>query len=156
LLSNTPIIDTQQIIRDHDLPEQTIELDDDYETESIDTQSLYSSSRRSSIDSTTSNIPSFTSRRHPNQLHRLSTPLYRSSSFIQKNCSEHILWGFAQVVGQFVSDPVMIDSSKFAPLKSKTMYHPFGTSSIGGGGGGMLIRKPELTSNKRGIFYIYI
>lgn len=48
----------------------------------------------------------------------------------------------------------MLDSNKFAPLKSKTMYHPFGTS-IGGGGGGMLMRKSELTSNKRGIYTIY-
>ncbi|KAL7333941.1 Golgi membrane exchange factor (Ric1p-Rgp1p) subunit [Mucor circinelloides] len=148
--------DTHQFIQYHDFPDQTIELDDDEDTESIDTQSLYSSSRRSSIDSNASHIPPLSSRRHPNQLYRLSTPACRSSIFLQRNHPEHLLWGFAQVVGQFTSDPKMLNSSKFASLKSKAMYHPFGTSSMrgerggGGGGGGMLMKKSESSYNKRG------
>ncbi|KAL7319676.1 Golgi membrane exchange factor (Ric1p-Rgp1p) subunit [Mucor circinelloides] len=147
--------DTHQFIQYHDFPDQTIELDDDEDTESIDTQSLYSSSRRSSIDSNASHIPPLSSRRHPNQLYRLSTPACRSSIFLQRNHPEHLLWGFAQVVGQFTSDPKMLNSSKFASLKSKAMYHPFGTSSMrgerggGGGGGGMLMKKSESSYNKR-------
>ncbi|OAD02953.1 hypothetical protein MUCCIDRAFT_109804 [Mucor lusitanicus CBS 277.49] len=142
--------DTQRFIQEGILSDQTIELGDD-ENESVDTQSLYSSSRRSSIDSNASHIRPVTSRRQPNQLYRLSTPIYRSSSFIQQQShSEHLLWGFAQVVGQFVSDPKMLDPSKFALLKSKTMYHPFGgVSTVGRGGGGMLMKKFESSYNKR-------
>lgn len=156
LKNNTWFVDTHQFIQYHDFPDQTIELDDDEDAESIDTQSLYSSSRRSSIDSNASHIPPLSSRRHPNQLYRLSTPACRSSIFLQRNHPEHLLWGFAQVVGQFTSDPKMLNSSKFASLKSKAMYHPFGTSSMrgerggGGGGGGMLMKKSESSYNKRG------
>ncbi|CEP14982.1 hypothetical protein [Parasitella parasitica] len=139
--------ETQHIAEDFDLSDQTIEINDD--AESMYAQSVYSSSRRSSIESTASTISPLSSRRYPNQLSRLSTSFYRSSSFTQKNYSEHVLWGFAQVVGQFIVDPKMLDSNIFAPLKSKTMYHPFGSSSLGGGGGGMLMRRPDSSYNKR-------
>lgn len=38
------------------------------------------------------------------------------------------------MIGQFVSDPTLIDTDVFTPLKTKAMYHPSGASS----GGGML------------------
>lgn len=77
------------------------------------------------MDSTLSSVP-----RHP-RLHRLSS--IRSTSFTTYR-NEHLLWGSAQVIGQFVSDSSLIDSSVFGPLNAKAMYHPFGASS----GGGML------------------
>lgn len=53
-----------------------------------------------------------------------------------------------------MSDPKMLDPSKFALLKSKTMYHPFGgVSTVGRGGGGMLMKKFESSYNKRGTVY---
>lgn len=100
----------------------TIELEhEETPRSSIDTR--YTTSRRSSIDSTMSNIP-----RHP-RLHRLSST--RATSFTAYR-NEHLLWGSAQVIGQFVSDPTLVDTNVFAPLKSKAMYHPLGASSGGG------------------------
>lgn len=85
----------------------------------------YTASRRSSIDSTISSVP-----RHP-RIHRLSS-IRSISSTAYRN--EHLLWGSAQVVGQFVSDPTLVDTDVFTPLKTKAMYHPSGAPS----GGGML------------------
>jgi hypothetical protein len=48
--------------------------------------------------------------------------------------TEHLLWGSAQVVGQFVVDPTLINNNEFAPLKQRTMYRPQG-AGFGGGGG---------------------
>lgn len=47
---------------------------------------------------------------------------------------ENLIWGFAQVVGQFVVDPTLINNNEFAPLKQRTMYRPQGTGFGGGGG----------------------
>lgn len=99
--------------------ETTIELDETPRS-SIDTTSI-----RSSIDSNLSSIPRNV------RLHRLSS----INSFHRSNVrNEHLLWGSAQVIGQFVFDPTLINANIFTPLKKKAMYHPFGISS----GGGML------------------
>ncbi|KAI8583160.1 hypothetical protein K450DRAFT_224496 [Umbelopsis ramanniana AG] len=122
-------------------------IDTDTPRSSIDTQSTYipreHDSRRSSIDSTAS----FSN--HPHS-HMYGTPRL---NFMMKSTStpslltksEHLLWGFAQVVGHFVVDPAMVNASEFAQLKNRTMYRPGGGI---GGGGGMLgrpsgIRQPN-------------
>jgi hypothetical protein len=140
---------------DDDL-DQTIEMDDDYARSSTYTQSQYTESRRSSIDSAIYNVPTpplqqmqRSNNRMP--LHRLSTGMYRSPAHNQKNASEHLLLGYAQVIGQFVYDPVLLNSNGFAPLKSKAMYHPFGSSLIIGGGGGMMPVPSNPSFHKKGI-----
>ncbi|KAI8341173.1 Rgp1-domain-containing protein [Chlamydoabsidia padenii] len=113
-----------------------------------------SSSRRSSTDSLASANPyytvspnsttgqqqqqqhsSITSTPHPINARRHSRLLKSSStpSFMMKK-PEHLLWGFAQVVGQFVVDPTLINNNEFAPLKQRTMYRPQGVGFGGGGG----------------------
>ncbi|KAI9497852.1 Rgp1-domain-containing protein [Zychaea mexicana] len=117
---------------------------------SIDTQSIrepyLDASRRSSVDSLASNHPYHTAAR-ASQLSapRLSQFLLRSSSapsLVKK--PEHLLWGFAQVVGNFIVDPSLINNNEFAPLKRRTMYRPHGSGM--GGGGGLLMGKPDAHS----------
>ncbi|CAO3642582.1 unnamed protein product [Cunninghamella echinulata] len=72
-------------------------------------------------------VHSANSRRLSRLLKSPSTP-----SLLKK--PEHLLWGFAQVVGQFIVDPTLINNNEFAPLKHRTMYRPQG-SGFGGGGG---------------------
>jgi hypothetical protein len=147
---------------DIDQPYKTIEINDDSNDDN-DTQSSmdqYAESRRSSIDSAISNVPLQQQLQRSNRapLHRLSAGIYQSSSLIysQKNVSEHLLLGYVQVIGQFAYDPVLLNSNVFAPLKSKTMYYPFGRSSIGGGGGGMMLAHSDPSSAFRKGIYIYI
>lgn len=101
------------------------------------------SSRRSSMDSLASiNHPYHSARSSQLSAPRLSQFLLRSSStpsLVKK--TEHLLWGFAQVVGNFSVDPTLINNNEFAPLKRRTMYRPHGTGM--GGGGGLLIGKPD-------------
>ncbi|KAI9019984.1 Rgp1-domain-containing protein [Phycomyces nitens] len=92
-------------------------------------------SRRSSMDSLASNAYQ---RQHLNA-QRLSNLL--KTSHTKK--PEHILWGFAQIVGNFVVDPALINNNEFASLKHRTMYRPNGG---GLGGGGLLGAKPEAHS----------
>lgn len=92
-------------------------------------------SRRSSVDSLASYRTQQPGHPHPPPPHRLSQLLLKSTSspsFGKK--PEHLLWGFAQVVGNFIVDPSMINNNEFAPLKRRTMYRPGGM----GGGGGLL------------------
>ncbi|KAG2234922.1 hypothetical protein INT48_000349 [Thamnidium elegans] len=111
--------DLTESVLDNLPSETTIELDETPRS-SIDTTSI-----RSSIDSNLSSIP------RNARLHRLSS----INSFHRSNDrNEHLLWGSAQVIGQFVFDPTLINANVFTPLKKKAMYHPFGISS----GGGML------------------
>ncbi|KAI9274409.1 Rgp1-domain-containing protein [Phascolomyces articulosus] len=119
---------------------------------SIDTQSFrgepyLDASRRSSVDSLASNHPYHTAAGRASQLSapRLSQFLLRSSSapsLVKK--PEHLLWGFAQVVGNFIVDPSLINNNEFAPLKRRTMYRPHGSGM--GGGGGLLMGKPDVQS----------
>lgn len=142
--------------------EMKIELDDDVDNEEEDTQSQYTSaSRKSSIDSTASTVmtsPQFR-QSYQSRLIRSSTnlPLLHSPALIKNNHPEHLLMGFAQAVGQFVLDPVLVNSSLFAPLKSMAMYHPFDMSSIGGrGGGGMLTTKRSESNLKKGMWLVIL
>ncbi|KAI7853420.1 Rgp1-domain-containing protein [Circinella umbellata] len=122
---------------------------------STDTQStirgeLYlDASRRSSVDSLASNHPYLAGaaggRASQLSAPRLSQFLLRSSStpsLVKK--PEHLLWGFAQVVGNFIVDPSLINNNEFAPLKRRTMYRPHGSGM--GGGGGLLMGKPDTQS----------
>ncbi|CAO3653505.1 unnamed protein product [Mucor hiemalis] len=142
---NWKMFQESESIIDNEPLERTIDIDGNEDTprSSIDAQSQYTGSRRSSIDSTVSSIPPPLSRHARSPLNRLSvTSLGRSSSFsslIHRNFSEHLLWGSAQVVGQFVYDSVLVKSNMFEPLKSKAMYHPFGASA----GGGMLTTRSD-------------
>lgn len=99
-----------------------IELDSPTARSSIDTYLL--KSPRSSMDS----MASFRSTRR------------YSSSPLKKPVSEHLLCGFAQVVGSFVADPMLIHTAEFDPLKRHTMYNPQGGF---GGGGGLMVAKSE-------------
>ncbi|CAG8606251.1 14302_t:CDS:2 [Racocetra persica] len=49
---------------------------------------------------------------------------------------ETLLWGFAQIVGQFMVDGSLVKSIEFEPLKTKTMYRPASGSGAGGAVGG--------------------
>ncbi|KAI8886787.1 Rgp1-domain-containing protein [Backusella circina FSU 941] len=125
-----------------------MQMNDTIELDNVETprSSVDYNSQRSSIDSYASSIQQ---QHYHNQssLHRLSI-LQRSSSnasLYSRPC-EQLLWGFAQVIGQFVADPALIDSKQFKPLKSKTMYHPFGSGI--GGGGAMLLSKQESHKKK--------
>ncbi|KAI8145789.1 Rgp1-domain-containing protein [Fennellomyces sp. T-0311] len=113
---------------------------------STDTQSFrLDGSRRSSVDSLASNHPYHTARASQLSAPRLSQFLLRSSSapsLVKK--PEHLLWGFAQVVGNFIVDPTLINNNEFAPLKRRTMYRPHGSGM--GGGGGLLMGKPDAHS----------
>jgi hypothetical protein len=127
-----------------------IQMNDTIELDNVETprSSIDYSSQRSSIDSYASTLQQ---QHYYNQssLHRLSI-LQRSSSngsLYSRPC-EQLLWGFAQVIGQFVSDPALIDSKQFKPLKSKTMYHPFGS---GIGGGGAMLQSKQESHKKKGI-----
>ncbi|CAO3611927.1 unnamed protein product [Cunninghamella blakesleeana] len=116
-----------------------------------------SQSRRSSIDSLASSSHPYINtsqlnHHHPHHLHnqgssaispitvhsanarRVSRLLKSPSTPSLMKKPEHLLWGFAQVVGQFVVDPTLINNNEFAPLKHRTMYRPHG-SGFGGGGG---------------------
>ncbi|CAO3600805.1 unnamed protein product [Absidia cylindrospora] len=121
-----------------------------------------SSSRRSSTDSLASAHPYYTtppppppqqqqslyhppppstSAAHPINARRLSRILKSPSTPSLMRKPEHLLWGFAQVVGQFVVDPTLINNNEFAPLKQRTMYRPQGTGF--GGGGGLMNGKQD-------------
>lgn len=116
-----------------------------------------SQSRRSSIDSLASSSHPYVNtsqlnHHHPHHIHnqgsstispiavhsanarRVSRLLKSPSTPSLMKKPEHLLWGFAQVVGQFVVDPTLINNNEFAPLKHRTMYRPQG-SGFGGGGG---------------------
>ncbi|KAI9487151.1 MAG: Rgp1-domain-containing protein [Benjaminiella poitrasii] len=163
--TDTQILQQEQLLKEEDSNQldKAIELvDDEYDDDnqsSTDTQSLYTESRRSSIDSLAFSIPpplpqSSPRRQNHLSLHRLSMGVLRSSSLvINANPAyitpEHLLWGFAQVIGQFTSDPTLINRNIFAPLKTKTMYHPFGTAAIGGGGGCMVLTHSEKSNFKK-------
>lgn len=122
----------------------SIELDDSMTPRSsVDTHGTrdpyYDISRRSSMDSlASSNNPYHGGRASQLSAPRLSQFLLRSSSapsLVKK--PEHLLWGFAQVVGNFIVDPTLINNNEFAPLKQRTMYRPHGAGM--GGGGGLLM-----------------
>ncbi|KAI8084935.1 Rgp1-domain-containing protein [Halteromyces radiatus] len=123
---------------------------------------ISTSSRRSSTDSLSSSHPYYTNSpmsggqqhhyhqqqqyhsslaTHPINARRLSRLLKSPSTPSLMKKPEHLLWGFAQVVGQFVVDPTLINNNEFAPLKQKTMYRPHGTGF--GGGGGLWNGKPD-------------
>ncbi|KAI8644762.1 hypothetical protein BD408DRAFT_111870 [Parasitella parasitica] len=104
-----------------------VELDSPTPRSSIDT--FLHPSPRSSMDSTASFRSSF----QPNARRYSSSPL-------KKTVSEHLLCGFAQVVGSFVADPSLINLSEFGPLKHHTMYNPQGGL---GGGGGLMVAKSD-------------
>ncbi|KAG0177133.1 hypothetical protein DFQ29_005196 [Apophysomyces sp. BC1021] len=91
-------------------------------------------SRRSSMDSLASN--SMKQQQHQ----RHSQLLKSSSTSTLAKKPEHLLWGFAQLVGHFIVDPTLINNNEFAPLKHRTMYRPHG---VGFGGGGGLLAKPD-------------
>ncbi|KAI8344340.1 Rgp1-domain-containing protein [Chlamydoabsidia padenii] len=103
-----------------------------------------SASRRSSIDSLASSsspvhpyymTPQFpTGQHHPTHHRRLSRLLKSPTTPSLMKKPENLIWGFAQVVGQFVVDPTLINNNEFAPLKQRTMYRPQGTGFGGGGG----------------------
>ncbi|SAM02517.1 hypothetical protein [Absidia glauca] len=105
------------------------------------------SSRRSSTDSLASSHPyysssqSTTTQQQQNHSSGPSAPPRRLSRLLKSPSTpslmkktEHLLWGSAQVVGQFVVDPTLINNNEFAPLKQRTMYRPQG-AGFGGGGG---------------------
>ncbi|KAI7877208.1 Rgp1-domain-containing protein [Lichtheimia hyalospora FSU 10163] len=110
---------------------------------SVDThgtrEPYYDMSRRSSMDSLASSSNPY----HGGRASQLSAP--RLSQFLLRSSSapslvkkpEHLLWGFAQVVGNFIVDPTLINNNEFAPLKQRTMYRPHGAGM--GGGGGLLM-----------------
>lgn len=102
-------------------------------------------SRRSSMDSLASSVHPFQNRQSQLTGPRLSQILLRSSSSpaLAKK-PEHLLWGFAQVVGNFIVDPTLINNNEFAPLKRRTMYRPHGAGI--GGGGGLMMGKPDAQS----------
>ncbi|ORX49180.1 Rgp1-domain-containing protein [Hesseltinella vesiculosa] len=113
-----------------------------------------SSSRRSSIDSTTSTSSAQpyaavqyrqqlaqSPMAHPANARRLSRLLKSPSTPSLMKKPEHLLWGFAQVVGQFVVDANLINAKEFEPVKHRTMYQPQGAGF--GGGGGMTTNKHD-------------
>lgn len=103
-----------------------IELDSPTPRSSIDTFLQHNLSPRSSMDSNAS-FRSLQQRRY-------------SSSPLKKPISEHLMCGFAQVVGSFVADPNLININEFGPLKHYTMYNPQGGF---GGGGGLMVAKSD-------------
>lgn len=131
-------------------------IDTDTPRSSIDTQSTYipreQDSRRSSIDSTAS----FSNHSHSHMYGspRLNFMMKSTSTPSLMNKSEHLLWGFAQVVGHFVVDPAMVNATEFAQLKNRTMYRPGG--GVGGGGG--MLGRPSGTRqpNKIGRCYHFV
>ncbi|KAF7728895.1 hypothetical protein EC973_005290 [Apophysomyces ossiformis] len=107
------------------------------ETHSSFMRDVTENSPRSSMDSLASSNLKQQQQRHSQLLKSCST-----STLAKK--PEHLLWGFAQLVGQFVIDPTLINNNEFAPLKHRTMYRPHGVG-FGGGGGGLLA-KPDAHS----------
>ncbi|KAI8372577.1 Rgp1-domain-containing protein [Choanephora cucurbitarum] len=120
--TSTPMTEDEQ-------PVIPIELDSPTPRSSIDTFVQHQPSPRSSIDSNTS----FRSRRYSN------SPLKRLTS-------EHLMCGFAQVVGSFIADSNLINLSEFDPLKRHTMYTPQGGF---GGGGGLMMAKTDSSLDTR-------
>lgn len=110
-----------------------VELDSPTPRSSIDT--FLHPSPRSSMDS----IASFRSSYQHNAARRYS------SSPLKKPVSEHLLCGFAQVVGSFVADSSLINLNEFGPLKHHTMYNPQGGF---GGGGGLMVAKSDSSLGK--------
>jgi hypothetical protein len=110
-----------------------IELDSPTPRSSIDTFLHHNnhSSPRSSMDSNAS-FRSIQQRRY-------------STSPLKKPVSEHLMCGFAQVVGSFVADPNLININEFGPLKHYTMYNPQGGF---GGGGGLMVAKSDSSLGK--------
>ncbi|RCH84109.1 hypothetical protein CU098_005804, partial [Rhizopus stolonifer] len=114
-LTRTPAFEDEQPI--------PIELDSPTPRSSMDTLVHPQPSPRSSIDSNAS----FRTQRY---------------SSLKRPMSEHLLCGFAQVVGSFIADPNLINLSEFDPLKKHTMYTPQGGF---GGGGGLMMAKADNT-----------
>lgn len=110
-----------------------VELDSPTPRSSIDT--FLHPSPRSSMDS----IASFRSSYQHSATRRYS------SSPLKKPVSEHLLCGFAQVVGSFVADSSLINLNEFGPLKHHTMYNPQGGF---GGGGGLMVAKSDSSLGK--------
>ncbi|KAK4516625.1 uncharacterized protein ATC70_011601 [Mucor velutinosus] len=124
------------LVLDQDDEEKSIpvELDSPTPRSSIDT--FLHPSPRSSMDS----IASFRSSYQHSAARRYS------SSPLKKPVSEHLLCGFAQVVGSFVADSSLINLNEFGPLKHHTMYSPQGGF---GGGGGMMVAKSDSSLDTR-------
>lgn len=121
-----------------------IELDSPTPRSSIDTFFQHSTlSPRSSMESNASyRSSSILSSPHNNR--RISN-LYNSSP-LKNSLVEHLLCGFAQVVGSFVADSSLINLNEFDPLKHYTMYNPQGGF---GGGGGLMVAKSDSSLDAR-------
>lgn len=120
-----------------------IELDSPTPRSSIDTFFHHSSlSPRSSMDSNAS-YRSSSILTSPHNNRRISN-LYNSSP-LKNSLVEHLLCGFAQVVGSFVADSSLINLNEFDPLKHYTMYNPQGGF---GGGGGLMVAKSDSSLGK--------
>jgi hypothetical protein len=117
-----------------------IELDSPTPRSSIDTFLHHSQSPRSSMDSNASYRSSLMSSPH----NRRTSHLYNSSP-LKHSLTEHLLCGFAQVVGSFVADSNLINLNEFDPLKHYTMYNPQGGF---GGGGGLMMAKSDSSLGK--------
>lgn len=127
-------------------PPRPLVLDQNDEEKSIPVE-LESPTPRSSIDtflhpsprSSMDSIASFRSSYQHNAARRYS------SSPLKKPVSEHLLCGFAQVVGSFVADSSLINLNEFGPLKHHTMYNPQGGF---GGGGGLMMAQSDSSLGK--------
>ncbi|KAL7320014.1 Golgi membrane exchange factor (Ric1p-Rgp1p) subunit [Mucor circinelloides] len=128
-------------------PPRPLVLDQNDEEKSIPVE-LESPTPRSSIDtflhpsprSSMDSIASFRSSYQHNAARRYS------SSPLKKPVSEHLLCGFAQVVGSFVADSSLINLNEFGPLKHHTMYNPQGGF---GGGGGLMMAQSDSSLDTR-------
>jgi hypothetical protein len=129
--------------QDDDESSIPIELDSPTPRSSIDTFLLQATSPRSSMDSNASFRSSSIATTSPHN--RRSSNLYNSSP-LKNSLTEHLLCGFAQVVGSFVADSSLINLSEFDPLKHYTMYNPQGGF---GGGGGLMVAKSDSSLGKR-------
>lgn len=137
--SPSPINISNQEDDDNSIP---IELDSPTPRSSIDTFLLQANSPRSSMESNASfRSSSMTASPH----NRRTSNLYNSSPLKNSLMTEHLLCGFAQVVGSFVADSTLINLQEFDPLKHYTMYNPQGGF---GGGGGLMVAKSDSSLGK--------
>ena len=81
---------------------------------------------------------------------RRTSNLYNSSP-LKNSLTEHLLCGFAQVVGSFVVDSSLIKLNEFDPLKNYTMYNPQG--GFGGGGGSMVAKADSSLGSRKKILF---
>ncbi|RKP22562.1 Rgp1-domain-containing protein [Syncephalis pseudoplumigaleata] len=74
----------------------------------------------------------------------------RSIAASMSTPSTQLLWGFAQIVGVFTIDDVLIRSDAFASLNTRGMYQAIGVNGmVGGFGGGTLgITSPAMGSRQ--------